>query len=187
MSRKHDRLGVELEVAIAGGGSDVSEQRRPTASRTDAAFRIALLGDFSGGGLSGRAEQRRRALGARRPLRVDRDTLDVAISRLQPRVSLDLAELGRSLEIRFESLEDFHPDGLYDRIPFFRALADASAVIPSPASAPVQSQSTPSGVLDSILGDSPLPPGGAALAKAPSLPPVRLAAEPDESLDEFVR
>jgi type VI secretion system protein ImpC len=191
MSHGRDRLRVELEVGVADGGSDVSELRRPSATERDAPFRIALLGDFSGRGGGDPGGQRGRALGARRPVRVDRDSVDEAISRIQPSVSLDLPELGSSFGIRFASLEDFHPDQLYERMPFFRALADAGAVIPKPVAPPqpVQSQSTPppSGILDSILGDSPLPPGGAGLAKAPSLPPVRLAAEPDDSLAEFVR
>src|SRR6478752_1389767 len=151
-------------------------------------FRIALIGDFSGRANRGIVEKGR-ALAARRPVRVDRDSLDDAIARLAPRLTLDLPAGGERIEIGFSSLDDFHPDGLYERLPRFRALRDAGARALVSASmftkqAPQQTPATPSGVLDAILGDAPLPPGGAALAKAPPRP--ALDARADGGLSEFV-
>jgi len=150
-------------------------------------FRIALIGDFSGRANRGILETGR-ALAGRRPVRVDRDSLDDAIARLSPRLALDISK-GERVEIGFSSLDDFHPDRLYERLPRFRALRDAGAralvsAAMFTAQSPKQTPATPSGVLDAILGDAPLPPGGAALAKAPTRP--ALDARADDGLAEFV-
>ena len=151
-------------------------------------FRIALLGDFSGRANRGIAEKGR-PLAARRPVRVDRDSLDDAIARLAPRLTLDLPSGGERVDVGFASLDDFHPDSLYERLPRFRALREAGARALASASmlakqAQKQTPATPSGVLDAILGDAPIPPGGAALAKAPPRP--ALDARADGGLAEFV-
>src|SRR6478752_6144217 len=57
--------------------------------------------------------------------------------------------------------------------------ASERCATPGPAPA------TPTGVLDAILGDAPVPPGGAALAKAPALP--ELDNRADGGLAEFVQ
>jgi len=152
-------------------------------------FRIALIGDFSGRTNRGLVETGR-ALAGRRPVRVDRDSLDVAVARLAPRLELDLQPSGERVEIGFSSLDDFHPDRLYERLPRFRALRDAGAralatasLVAGPSSRPTPA--TPTGVLDAILGDAPVPPGGAALAKAHSLPALDNRA--DGGLAEFVQ
>src|SRR5207244_1270816 len=85
-------------------------------------FRIALIGDFSGRANRGIVE-RGRALASRRPMRVDRDSLDDAIARIAPKLELGLG--GERLEVGFSSLDDFHPDRLYERLPRFRAMRDA--------------------------------------------------------------
>ena len=154
-------------------------------------FRIALIGDFSGRA-NRQIVEKGRALAARRPLRVDRDSLDDAIARLAPRLELALRSTGERLEIGFSSLDDFHPDRLYERLPHFRALRDtgaralASAALFTPRQPPsTPTAPTPASALDAILGDAPLPPGGAALAKAP--PRRALDARADGGLSEFVQ
>ena len=89
-------------------------------------FRIALIGDFSGRANRGLVETGR-AVAGRRPVRVDRDSLDDAIARLAPRLDLELQPSGERVEIAFSSLDDFHPDRLYERLPRFRSLRDAGA------------------------------------------------------------
>lgn len=151
-------------------------------------FRIALIGDFSGRTNRGAIETGR-AIAARRPVRVDRDSLDGAIARIAPRLQLNLGNADTRLEVEFSSLDDFHPDGLYQRLPHFRALRDAGArtvasSLFTPQAPASQSTSTPASALDAILGEAPLPPGGAALAKAAPRPAI---AARDSGLSEFVQ
>ena len=150
-------------------------------------FRIALIGDFSGRTNRGAIESGR-AIAARRSVRVDRDSIDDAIALIAPRLQLNLSNADERFDVDFSSLDDFHPDGLYQRLPRFRALRDAGAraLASSSLFAPQASEPTPTpaSALDAILGDAPLPPGGAALAKAPARP---AADARDGGLSEFVQ
>lgn len=146
-------------------------------------FRIALIGDFSGRANRGVVETGR-ALSQRKPVRVDRDSLDDAIARLAPTLR------SNDTEITFASLDDFHPDRLYQRLPRLRALRDAGtrdAIVPSlieSRSSSTTSTPTPSDALAAILGDTPLPPGGAAATAAQAT--VR-PTQSDDIFAEFVR
>ena len=162
MTSDRDRLRVELDVNPA------SAVHRASAPASASTFRIALLGDFSGRESHGETTvEHGRAIAARRPVRVDRDTLDDVIARFRPRVRWsDVSE--RAMDIELTSLEDFHPDRLYDRLPIFRALRDARdraaavAVEPSARSPSAAGAS----VLEAMLGEVPTPPTGARLAPA---------------------
>jgi len=150
-------------------------------------FRIALIGDFSGRTNRGAIETAR-AIATRRPIRVDRDSLDDAIARIAPRLEVNLGNADERFEVGFASLDDFHPDSLYQRLPRFRALRDAGAraLASSSLFAPESAKPTPTpaSALDAILGDAPMPPGGAALAKAPAPPALDGR---DGGLSEFVQ
>ncbi len=77
----------------------------PTA---EAAFRIAVLGDFSGG--TGPASWK--------PLKVQRETLDEVLAKLK--VKLQLADVaGEPMEVVLGALDDFHPDQLHEKIDRF--------------------------------------------------------------------
>lgn len=148
-------------------------------------FRIALIGDFSGRTNRGVIESGR-AIAMRRPVRVDRDSLDDAIARIAPSLQVNLGSADEHFDIGFSSLDDFHPDSLYQRLPHFRELRDAgaralasSSLLASQTRKPLP---TPASALDAILGDAPMPPAGAALAKAAAR---RVEARDD--LSEFLQ
>jgi len=77
-------------------------------------MRLLVLGDFSG-----KAATERAPLASRPAPRVDIDNLDDVMRRLAPRVSVPAGE------IRFEQIDDFHPDRLYARLDLFKALREA--------------------------------------------------------------
>jgi type VI secretion system protein ImpC len=85
----------------------------------DVPFRVLLIGDWSGRGnrrLSAASEE----LKGWRPLLVDRDNLDQLIARLGVRLSIPLTGDGsQELTIRFNELNDFHPDRLFQRLEIF--------------------------------------------------------------------
>src|SRR6266850_3200791 len=84
-------------------------------------FRIALLGDWSGRQNRGAVETGT-ALAGRRSWRMDRDDLDEVMSEMAPALSLRLEPDAPPLGLRFNALDDFHPDRLFDRLPLFRAM-----------------------------------------------------------------
>lgn len=78
----------------------------------DSPLRLLLLADLGG--------DRSTALAARKPAALDVDSIDRVLARIAPRLTLALD--GQPLELHFASLEDFHPDRLFARLPVFDAL-----------------------------------------------------------------
>ncbi|MCA9262988.1 MAG: type VI secretion system contractile sheath large subunit [Planctomycetales bacterium] len=109
------QLSFGRVTATAGQGA--------TSTADTGRFRIALLGDFSGRANGGRIETGA-ALARRRPLVVDVDNLDDVISRLGITLQLNVGPESGTVEVRIESMDDFHPDNLYDRVDIFHELAN---------------------------------------------------------------
>jgi type VI secretion system protein ImpC len=95
----------------------------PTGRRRDDGepMRLLVLGDFSG-----KAAPDRTPLATRTIHRVDLDNVDEVMRRLEPRLT------GPTGEVRFERIDDFHPDRLYARLDLFQGLRQARTK-PSPA------------------------------------------------------
>ena len=91
-------------------------------------FRIAVLGDFSGRANRGELETGE-ALAARKPIKVDCDNFDDVLERLGIKIALPFGDA--SLEIEVASLDDLHPDRLYEKLPIFSALASLRARLKS--------------------------------------------------------
>ena len=90
----------------------------------DDRFCIALMGDFSG--RAHRGERRTRdELSRMKPVRLDADSFDAVIQSFGTRLRLALgADQGRAtIELNPRSLDDLHPDALYDSLPLFAELA----------------------------------------------------------------
>lgn len=126
----------------------------PAKPQPDDPFRIVLIGDF--GGHANRADGNDVALARRRPIVVDRDDLDEVLARMRPRLALELDGDAR-VELAFAELDDFHPDRLFMRAPFFQSLREARRRLADPGSF--------RDTLDSILGESaPAAPAAADAA-----------------------
>ena len=97
---------------------------RPGRQRDeDEPMRMLVMGDFSG-----RSASERAPLPNRRALRVDVDTLDDVIQRVNPHVQLTTGE------VTFGSIDDFHPDRLFARIDAFDVLRRTRAQPPASGS-----------------------------------------------------
>ena len=94
--------------------------------------RIAVLGDFAAAPGEGSERTGPTLAQASRPLAVEFDSLDRALARLAPRLSLPLGPQGSTIDIGFAALEDFHPDALFDRLEIFHALASLRQRLGSP-------------------------------------------------------
>ncbi|MDF1554324.1 MAG: type VI secretion system contractile sheath large subunit, partial [Deferrisomatales bacterium] len=130
------RLEFKFDLGRATPPRDEGGARR-------GAMRLLVMGDFSG-----RPAAERPPLASRPTQRVDLDNLDDVLRRLAPRLTLPSGEL------RFEEIEDFHPDALYSRFGLFDALRQARGKPPA----------APGDLLDSLLGK----PAKAAAPAAPS-------------------
>ena len=108
-------MGYEVNFGrIKLGGS------KPAQTKTSS-FRIALLGDFSARANSGKLDTGA-ALAGRKPLKVDCDNVDAILKRLAVKLRLPLSE-GAVVELSVNSMDDLHPDQLYNNLPIFSELS----------------------------------------------------------------
>lgn len=85
------------------------------------AFRLAIMGDFSGRANAG-AFETGAALAARKAHKVDVDNLDTLIERLSITISVPIDEGGRAVCVPVKCIDDFHPDQLVETLPVFEEL-----------------------------------------------------------------
>ncbi len=84
-------------------------------------FRILFLGDWSGRKNHGLNSK----LASSRPIEIDRDNFDDVMRKLQVGLDLDFqGDGGNVLSLEFTELDDFHPDQIFQRLPFFANLRD---------------------------------------------------------------
>jgi len=98
---------VKLDI---NAGTDLSPAR-PTS---EAPFRILLLGDFSG-----RANRGALAPPSRKPVKIDRDNFDQMMVNMGAELHLGAGQHGPRVTLRFQELEDFHPDQIYEEVELF--------------------------------------------------------------------
>ncbi|KPF51965.1 hypothetical protein D621_12150 [beta proteobacterium AAP51] len=164
---------------------------RPRPRDGQQPMRLLLLGDFSA-----RPSAERAPLAERSTHRVDVDSLDTVMRRLAPRCAVANHGIG------FESLDDFHPDALFSRVPVFASLremrqrlmdparfaqaaAELGGAVPAAAagSPPAPGPAGDSGdLLASLLGGRP-----AAAAPATAAAPAAPAAQAAAGVDAFIR
>ena len=106
-----------MDYAVSFGRLGARERAAPGA-----AFRLALLGDFSGRAAAGSLETGA-ALAARKPLKIDVDNFDQVMARLQPKVVVGLGDEG-TVTVPIGELDDFHPDQLAENLEFMEQLLD---------------------------------------------------------------
>src|SRR5438270_11399877 len=87
---------------------------RPTG-KMSGSFRIALLVDFSARANSGKLDTGS-PLAARKPLKVDCDNVDATLKRLGVKLRLPLGADGGVIELPVSSMDDLHPDQLYNNL-----------------------------------------------------------------------
>lgn len=108
----------------------MSARRRPTPGKK---FRIAVLGDFSAKGNAGRVEIGDK-LAQRKPLVVTHENVDELLERLDVHLQLPAGASGNLIDVPIRSLEDFHPDKLYENVPLFEKLVSLRQKLKEPGS-----------------------------------------------------
>lgn len=92
----------------AGSGKDV--------------FRLAVLADFSGRASRGALETGDE-LASRKPITVDVDNLDAVVKRLGINLTLPIGAEDAAIEIPIASMDDFHPDQIFDNVELFGGIS----------------------------------------------------------------
>jgi type VI secretion system protein ImpC len=152
---------------------EVSPKSRPQMEgpESEVPFKILLLGEFGGNEVRSRSPQRKI-----RPLRLDRDNFEEIMSSLDIQVSLALSGPGsKPLVLRIRELEDFHPDRLFESLPFFRELRKLREQLQDPATFPAAAAR--------VQGWSSQPVAEKPASPAPA--PVR-SVSPSQLLDEML-
>lgn len=99
----------------------ISAPRPDRASLPRKKFRIAIFGDFTARAARGLREVGD-ALAARRPIALDVDTIEDVIESFATTLTLPIGKDGSGIEVRLTSLDDLHPDELFDNVELFAAL-----------------------------------------------------------------
>ena len=119
------KFGFEVNLGAAGAPRDGLLRRSDK-------MRILVLGDFSGRhncGLETTTDLAGRAI-----LPVDLDRFDAVFRRLSPSLSLGTSAAATAgLDVKFDELEDFHPDRLYAALEPFGKLRESRARLLDPA------------------------------------------------------
>src|SRR5262245_4052379 len=88
----------------------------PEAPDWSTPFRIALLGDYTGRANRKQTEEPD-ALTKRKPRKIDRGNFDEVLA--GTKVGLELEIDDKTITIEFQSIDDFHPDSLHDKVDAF--------------------------------------------------------------------
>jgi type VI secretion system protein ImpC len=114
------------EINLTAGEAEGHPVPRP-----DTPFRIAILGDWSGRSVPGRAYS---DLAHRQTIEVDRDNFDEVLSKLAPEIRLLMDDT--TLNLQFSCLEDFHPDRIFEQATIFMRLRELRKLIADPGTFP---------------------------------------------------
>lgn len=129
--------GTSFDLGFGPHGAPPREPETP--------MRLLLVGDFSG-----RPADERPALATRPTQRVDLDELERVMARLAPRITTP------ACVVEPRSLEDFHPDALFEKLDLFRALRDARTQPPPASTAGASTAAGPDeSPLTALLGGKP--------------------------------
>lgn len=94
----------------------------PVAGKTSSKFRIAILADITGRASRGELETGDELAG-RKPHKIDIDNLETVIERLGIAVELPVGAEGSVMKLEVGSVDDIHPDELYDNLELFEELS----------------------------------------------------------------
>ena len=107
--------GLSLDMSFGSIAGNRPETAKP------ARFRIALMGDFSGRAAKGEVEIGS-DLAKRRPIKLDVDTLDKVIAGFATTLVLPIGKKGQGIEVELTSIDDLHPDELFEKVEMFAEL-----------------------------------------------------------------
>ena len=108
---------AEMTFGLSFGAISTASQGAARPAR----FRIAIMGDFSGRAARGEVEIGA-DLAARRPIKLDVDTLEKVIKGFATDLILPIGRDGAGIEVALTSIDDLHPDELFGKVGMFEEL-----------------------------------------------------------------
>lgn len=174
-----------MKVSFGGIQVGAAAEAAPAATPTaETPFGILLMGDFSGRGVaplagpsahqdmpSGSSRPASSGTQPRTPIMIDRDNFDQVMGKLG--VALRLPGAGQETFLRFQELDDFHPDRLFERLDVFGALRDLRRRLDDPQTFPAAAAE----VRAWAKRDVPPPPEPVRPEASPQLDPESLLAQ----------
>ena len=121
---------AEMTLDLSFGTIAAPRAEGPKPAR----FRIALMGDFSGRAAKGEVEIGA-DLAARRPIKLDVDTLDKVIAGFATTLILPIGKKGQGIAVELGSIDDLHPDELFEKVEMFAELVALKRRLASGATA----------------------------------------------------
>ncbi len=106
---------TNFSMSFGNIGADPLGSAKPTR------FRIAIMGDFSGRAARGEVEVGA-DLAARRPIKLDVDTLEKVIKGFAAELILPIGRDGAGIGVALASVDDLHPDELFANVEMFAEL-----------------------------------------------------------------
>lgn len=108
--------------------SKITLETESTPLPDDLPFRLLILGDWGGNSAFSA-----KSLAERRPIEIDRDEFDNVIRKIAPEIELRFeGSENNSLNLKFYSLDDFHPDNIFQQLPLFANLKDIRQKLKNP-------------------------------------------------------
>ena len=105
----------------------------PRKAKENTPFCVAVLADFSGRGNRGLCETGP-SIAARRRISVDVDNIECLPMKLEAELHIPLGgEDGPRVTLRFNDLDDFHPDKIFDRLEVFQKLKTIRKLLQDPS------------------------------------------------------
>ncbi|MGR9106012.1 MAG: type VI secretion system contractile sheath domain-containing protein [Gammaproteobacteria bacterium] len=145
-------------------------------------FRILVLGDFSG---------RRSSRVKYRPVPVDCDNLEERLGHFNASLDLNADDLDPGLHIEISSLDDFHPDRLYDHVAVFDELRTLRTRLLNPDTFTEAAKSLRDGEIPSAPSprEAPPPDTGKPFADLLGKPMIedRTAIQPHPAVSRLLR
>jgi type VI secretion system protein ImpC len=123
----------------------------------DKAMRILIIANFSGEKITGSESKRLRS--------VDIDTFDDLLESICPEVTVALHS-GKGTKLLVRSMDDFHPDELYDNLPPFNDLRELRRKLKSPATFKAAAAEITAGLANSESIPTPRPSPDLALEES---------------------
>jgi type VI secretion system protein ImpC len=139
-----------IELSVTGRAARIA----PRHDR-EAPFRLLVIGDFSGRAHRNVSEP----LASRRCHKIDIDSFDAVLGRLQPQ--LELVINSRKVALAFSSLDDFHPDRIFARTPWIRELSAEPPAVPQESPASARAPESNREMFARLLGETPEERGAA--------------------------
>ena len=121
---------AEMTLDLSFGTISAARADGPKPAR----FRIALMGDFSGRAAKGEVEVGS-DLAKRRPIKLDVDTLEKVIKGFGTTLVLPIGKKGQGIEVELGSVDDLHPDELFEKVEMFAELVALKRRLASGATA----------------------------------------------------